>query len=240
MQKYRKKKRIIKASLIYLNKSIIFNLKILSTKNYSSINNFSAYKCYELLLSKGINILSLKMLTILIYIYVHCLCQIWHVFAIISSKISCPFLSLLLGIALWVCWFFWSIPLFSETIFYSFLSLFLGLYILNWHILRFTVVFFSSASLNLLFIHFSEFYTLYIWFIYLCPGIKLLEVYCTQGKSGSLRRAPPLRSRRFLCKMKAISKQWKDCAFCKWAKQLWAVRKHDLLLGAGQDRGGPV
>lgn len=100
VQKYRKKKRIIKASLIYLNKSIILNLKILSTKNYNSINNFFAYKCYELLLSKGINILSLKMLTILIYIYVHSLCQIWHVFAIISSKISCPFLSLLLGIAL--------------------------------------------------------------------------------------------------------------------------------------------
>ena len=125
--------------------------------------------------------------------------------------------------------------------FYSFLSQFLGLYILNWRILRFTVFFFSSASLNLLFIHFSEFYTLYIWFIYLCPGIKLLEVYCTQGKSGSLRRAPPLRPRRrFLCKMKAISKQWKACAFRKWAKQRWAVRKHHLLLGAGQDCGGPV
>lgn len=96
------------------------NLKILSTKNYNSINNFFAYKCYELLLSKGINILSLKMLTILIYIYVHSLCQIWHVFAIISSKISCPFLSLLLGIALWICCFFWSIPLFSETLFLFF------------------------------------------------------------------------------------------------------------------------
>lgn len=33
--------------------------------------------------------------------------------------------------------------------------------------LKFHCFFFSSASLNLLFIHFSEFYTLYIWFIYL-------------------------------------------------------------------------
>ena len=131
--------------------------------------------------------------------------------------------------------------LLPDTLIQKLLPQCLGLYILNWRILRFTVFFFSSASLNLLFIHFSEFYTLYIWFIYLCPGIKLLEVYCTQGKSGSLRRAPPLRPRRrFLCKMKAISKQWKACAFRKWAKQRWAVRKHHLLLGAGQDCGGPV
>lgn len=53
---------MIKHILIHLNKNKL-NLKILSAENFEYyVNNFFVYKCYNLLVSKHTNILSLIVL----------------------------------------------------------------------------------------------------------------------------------------------------------------------------------